>query len=273
MGKKWRLPLILLFLALFLFSGWKVLSSLSENGQSKASFHALAQNFTATVPATTQTPVPTEPSSSPDIPETQPTEELVLQETAPITVDFEALREEYPDVVAWLYCPDTLISYPVVQSADNYYYLRRLPDGTRNYSGSIFLDYRCPADFSAYNSILYGHSMSNGTMFGALLEYREQEFFDSHPVFYLLTPTQDYKIELLGSYTTPSATEDTYEIPASPEGRDVLAEKARSLSTFQTQLELSPCDRLITLSTCAYEYDDARCVLVGVLRKLSPASP
>ena len=65
-----------------------------------------------------------------------------VSETAPITVDFERLQEENKDIIAWLYCPDTEINYPVVQSKDNEYYLRRLLDGTWNIAGTLFIDYR-----------------------------------------------------------------------------------------------------------------------------------
>ena len=63
-----------------------------------------------------------------------------VSETAPITVDFERLQEENKDIIAWLYCPDTEINYPVVQSKDNEYYLRRLLDGTWNIAGTLFMD-------------------------------------------------------------------------------------------------------------------------------------
>ena len=91
-----------------------------------------------------------------------------VSETAPITVDFERLQEENKDIIAWLYCPDTEINYPVVQSKDNEYYLRRLLDGTWNIAGTLFMDYRNAADCSDLHTIIYGHNMKNNTMFGSL---------------------------------------------------------------------------------------------------------
>ena len=84
-----------------------------------------------------------------------------VSETAPITVDFERLQEENKDIIAWLYCPDTEINYPVVQSKDNEYYLRRLLDGTWNIAGTLFMDYRNAADCSDLHTIIYGHNMKN----------------------------------------------------------------------------------------------------------------
>ena len=91
------------------------------------------------------------------------------------------------DVVAWIDCEDTLINDPIVQNGDNNYYLRRLLNGQYNLSGTLFIDYRNQADFSDWNTIIYGHNMNNDTMFGILPDYRKQELFDPHPVMYLLT--------------------------------------------------------------------------------------
>ena len=88
-------------------------------------------------------------------------EMLSVQETAPIIVDFEVLQTENKDIIAWLHCPDTKINYPVAQSEDNSYYLRRLLDGSWNTAGTIFMDYRNSADFSDRHTVIYGHNMKN----------------------------------------------------------------------------------------------------------------
>lgn len=264
MRKKLRTIACTVLIAVFLFYGWQVLSTLSEYKASEASYKALTQEYTTRQPVA----LADEPQS-PVMP-SDTTEETAPMETAPITVDFDTLLADCPDVVGWLYCADTPINYPVVQATDNDYYLRRLLDGSYSRGGSIFMDYRCASDFSRWNSIVYGHNMKNDAMFGTLQDYREQEYYDTHPVLYLLTPAQDYKIELIGGYTTPGTAEDTYGIPQTQEGRDALIAKARQQSTFQTDVEIADIDRLITLSTCAYDYDGARYVLVGVLRELAP---
>ncbi len=269
-----RLIAVLSLLGVFLFSGWKVISTLSEYRQSEESYEALAQEYIIskveipvgepmTLPQDTDSPMTLTPETdSPKIDEPL--------ETAPITVDFDALLGECPDVVGWIYCPDTPIHYPIVQAGDNNYYLRRLLDGSYNISGSIFMDYRCASDFSDWNSIVYGHNMNNDAMFGTLQNYREQEYYDAHPVLYLLTPTQDYKIVVVGGYTVSSTDATTYAIPESQEKRDLLLEKALHHTELQTDVKVADNERFITLSTCAYEYDGARYVLIGVLRELVP---
>ncbi len=117
-------------------------------------------------------------------------------------MDFGLLQAENPDVVGWIYCPDTEVNYPILQSEDNNYYLRRRSDGAYHIAGSVFANCRNAPGLSNENMILYGHNMSNGTMFALLPQYARQEFYDHHPVWYLLTPTANYKVELFAGFVT-----------------------------------------------------------------------
>ncbi len=184
----------------------------------------------------------------------------------PISVDFEALGKECEDVAAWIYCEDTPVNYPIVQGEDNDYYLKRMLNGQYNDSGTLFMDYRNSGDFTDWNTLIYGHNMHNGAMFAVLPEYMEQEFYDAHSVWYLLTEDKTYRIQLVGGFVT-STDSVIYTIPKNPEERNVLYEKASRSSSFLSGTRLQEDDRLITLSTCVYDYDDARYVLVGVLRE------
>ena len=186
---------------------------------------------------------------------------------APIDVNFDALITQYPDLVAWIYCPGTPINYPVMYSGDNDFYLRRLPDGTSNPNGSLFLDYRNATDFSDLHSIVYGHNMKNDYMFGTLELYQEQEYYDAHPVMYLLTPEQDYEIRLIGAYIT-SADSDAYEIPQTSEERETLLNLALANSYFVPESRPTGQEPLITLSTCTYTSDNARFLVVGYLNEI-----
>lgn len=256
--------LSLALLGICLFSGWKVLTILGDYRQSETRYTTIADTYIQ------PTPQPSGPENDLSADAfTSGNVEMKPVETAPITIDFAALLADCPDVVGWLYCPDTPINYPVVQAEDNNFYLRRLLDGTWNNSGSIFMDYRCPSDLSGWNTVVYGHNMKNDAMFGTLQDYKKQAYYDAHPVLYLLTSAQNYKIDLIGGYTTPSTSEDTYGLPDTQDGRDELISKARQQSTFQTDTAVNDGERLITLSTCAYEYDNARYVLVGVLREIA----
>lgn len=188
-------------------------------------------------------------------------------ETAPIQVDFDALQETCEDVIGWLYCPDTPIDLPVVQAADNDYYLRRLPDGSWNNAGSLFADYRAAGDFSDGNTVIYGHNMRDKTMFGTLYLYGEQEYYDEHPSMWLLTPDGDYRVDLAAGFVTNSQAQIYYP-GQSTQTMQELVQEALAASTFQTDLELTDRDRYLILSTCSYEFEEARYVVIGRLEAL-----
>ena len=135
---------------------------------------------------------------------------------APISVDFDGLQRENPDVVGWIYCPGTVINYPVVQAADNEQYLSRMLDGSYHAAGTIFLDFRCNRSFQSCNSILYGHNMRDDSMFGTLESYEEQAYWTAHPTLYLLTPEADYEVQLLVGRYVP-LNDRIYEPDWTPE--------------------------------------------------------
>lgn len=187
------------------------------------------------------------------------------QQNIPLAVDFDALRMQFPDAVAWLYCPDTVISYPVMHADDNETYLYALPDGTSNRAGSLFLECQNRADFSDGNSVIYGHNMKNGTMFGTLTKYAQQSYYDAHPYLFLFTPDASYRIELIAGFVT-DVDSPVYTLANVPEQCAELLRIVAAQSDFVSDVLPANDERLITLSTCSYEFDDARYVLVGVLR-------
>ena len=183
-------------------------------------------------------------------------------------INFKALREVNPDVIGWIYSPNTTINYPVVQGDDNAYYLKHLADGTENRNGCPFLDVQNRPDFTDDNSIIYGHHMQNGTMFAGISWYEDQSYYDEHPVMYLMTPEAAYRIELFSGYiTTMDSSAYMQNFGSVREHKDWLKEVS-GRSDFRANLEISAYDRVITLSTCAYRFENARYVLHGKLVKL-----
>ncbi len=267
MKKILRLALLILCVGMLAFGGVKLYGVYAEYRTAIDSYDDVASKYVAlkeppTLPReTTNTPI-VEPSETETAAETG----VAPSDETPLTVDFEALLGECKDVVGWLYCEGTPINYPVVQSRDNDYYLRRLLDGKWNINGSIFLDYRNSADFSDLNSIIYGHNMKNDAMFGCLDNWQSQEFYEEHRCIYLVTPSENHKIELIAGYTTSSTSPETYAFPKTADERDALVAYALSESRFVADVEVAPDDCVVTLSTCSDDYDDARFVLVGVLR-------
>lgn len=196
-------------------------------------------------------------------------EEPQKSESAPIQVDFELLRAQNKDVVAWIHCPDTPINYPIVQALDNEFYLRRLLDGSYNSSGTLFMDFRNSADFSDWNSIIYGHNMKNDSMFGTLPLYAEQSYFDEHPVIYLLTPERNYKINVFAGFVTPATSEFYNILDPGGEEKEMLIKEWLAASDFDSETGFTSDERFITLSTCSYDYSDARYVIIGILEEIN----
>ena len=193
-------------------------------------------------------------------PETEP----VPRETAPIAVDFALLRETNSDIAGWLYCPDTPIDLPVVQGADNAYYLSHLFDGTPNNTGTLFLDAGNAGDFSDPITVLYGHNLKNGAMFGTLARFKDPEYFEAHPDFWLLTPEGNYRAALTAGCVIP-ADDPFYAVPHQPENALALVKAAMENTALPASEQVSWQDRFLVLSTCSYEFENARYILIGRL--------
>lgn len=188
-------------------------------------------------------------------------------EVAPISIDFASLLEENSDIVGWIYCPDTPINYPVVQGKDNNQYLRRDLGGNYLVSGTIFVDYRNGAIGEDSNLLIYGHNMKDKSMFGTLVRYKEQAYYDEHPALYYLTPEADYKIELYAGIVVKRNAVIYQPNPDEAELAEFL-NNAKDKSTFVSNVELAEDNVLITLSTCSYEYNNARYIVIGKLSRL-----
>ena len=176
-----------------------------------------------------------------------------------ITVDFKTLQAKYPDVVGWLYCANTGLNYPIVQTAEEggEYYLYRDIDGSSNKNGTVFLDWQCSSNFTSQNNLVYGHNMKTGRMFAPIVKYRDQSFYDAHPYMYLYTPNQLYKVNLFAGMVTPhDSAVYSYSLSS-----DYIKECIAN-STFKSSVG-TPTGNILTLSTCAYDFDNARYVVMG----------
>jgi len=247
------------FFGIFAFSAWKLVQIGSEYKKGEQEYENLAQYVV--IPETTQTPAPQETLDAvlPEAP-VQPQEPLWPQ------VDFAALQMINPDVVGWIYIPDTKVNYPIVQGSDNDQYLKRLISGEYNSSGSIFLDANCSSLFLSRNNPIYGHNMKNGTMFADVTGYVSQEFYDDHPVAMLVTPGKNYQVKLFSAYTT-DAWGDAWTISFTDSAYAQWLEERQRKSYFAADVIPTAGDTVLTFSTCTYETDDARFVVHGILEE------
>jgi len=236
--------LLVVFIGVFAFSAWQIVDYMLEKKES-----------------TDSTDQALEFVQVPDIPENQPEQDKENFEPERIKVDFDALTKLNDDVVAWIYGAYTHLNYPIVQGDDNDYYLYRLLDGSSNSNGTLFMDYRNDGGFTNQNTLIYGHNMKSGNMFGRLEDYKDPNYYKEHPYLYLMTPQQDYRLELFAGFVCDHDA-DVYSFELS---QDYLASCMRR-STFTAHVELpAPDDKIVTLSTCSYEYEDARYVVMGTL--------
>jgi len=255
--------LLLLFLLIALASAWNIVSIMREYRTAEDSVAQMQQfiDLDATQPPVIQETAP--PAAVPEA-ETVP-EESTQPPVDPYpypVVDFGALHEINTDVVAWIYIEDSDINYPVVQGTDNKRYVKQMVDGTYNAAGSIFMDYQNRSDFSDPHTILYGHNMKNGSMFAQVLEYRKPEFFESHPTGIIITPEQNFRFEIIAGYVT-DVYDDAWKLTFSDDEDYLLWLKdTMNRSIIGGTFDVSASDRVITLSTCTYEFEEARFVLV-----------
>ena len=180
-------------------------------------------------------------------------------------MDFEALGEKFPGVVGWIKLEGTAIDYPIMHWTDNDYFLGHLPDGTSHRSGSIFLDYRNSPDFMDKSILIYGHASRTQEMFGSLKNYRGQEYYDAHPHAYIYTPERDYALLFIAGYLVDSGTETP---PMSFKDEEAFLKHIDDIkrrSFFRSDVVVGPDDRIVNLCTCAYDFDNARLILVGKL--------
>ena len=181
--------------------------------------------------------------------------------------DFAVLKAWNPDMVGWIRGPGTDIDYPVVQGADNEYYLNRTADGGRSAIGSIFMESENQSNFSDDLTVLYGHHISGGRMFSSLSGFKNQLYYEEHPYLILYTPKQDYRVELFAGQIVNGRTGTFPLIFGEPAARAVWLDELLSSSSFLSPVTLAEGERLIALCTCSYEYQDARYVVYGVLRE------
>jgi len=180
-------------------------------------------------------------------------------------VDFDELAQRFSGIIGWIRLEGTAINYPIMQGADNSFFLYHLPDGTRHRSGSIFMDFRNAPDFSDRNTILYGHMSRTDDMFGALKHFRRQEFYDANYVMYIHTPERDYQLVIFAVHLVNSAVEQPRITFRDDEHFSEYLSDIRGRSMVSSDVEVSVDDKIVTLATCAYDFTNARLVVIGKL--------
>lgn len=171
--------------------------------------------------------------------------------------EYAALYNENPDTIGWLKISGTDIDYVVMYAPDTIdKYLRFDFYGNYSNHGTLYIDEDCDP-FKSDNIVIYGHNMTDGSMFAPLLNYSEKDFYEEHKIIQFDTLYEKGSYELVAAIKTEIPAEDDdsfryYEYTGS--GDSEMFEQYRKFindnALYDTDTELQDGDRLITLSTC-----------------------
>ncbi|MCR5672378.1 MAG: class B sortase [Lachnospiraceae bacterium] len=196
---------------------------------------------------------------------------LTHDEEAPdILDDYVTLYNNNKSLVGWVRIEDTLIDYPVMQSPNEDYYLDHNFNQEKDNNGSIFIDSDCSIWPRSQNIIMYGHNMKSGKMFGDLKKYKNEEFAKEHPYIYFDTLYNKGKYQVM--YVFGDNVYDEVEVAFkyyqfinanSREEWDSAMHDMSEKSMYETGVTATYGDDIITLSTCDYEKDAERFVVVA----------
>lgn len=186
-------------------------------------------------------------------------------------INFEAIQAENPDVCAWIEVDGTIIDYPILQSspeADDNFYLDHDINGEKKRAGSIYIQKLNHDDFSDPNTLIYGHNMLNGTMFGQLKKFRGKDFFEQNRNIYIYTPGHILKYEIISAFvyddrhimnsfnfSIDSECKEFFDTCINPQSLTKQVVDNANLTIF---------DKIITLSTCTSN-DSERYLVIGKL--------
>lgn len=185
-------------------------------------------------------------------------------------LDWEGLKKENEDIYGWVYIPGTQVDYPLLQHpTDDSYYLVHNLDGSEGYPGCIYTESRNKKDFTDPNTILYGHNMKDGSMFGSLHNFEEASFFEGHRYAFLYTEEQTFVYDLFAAYEFSDdhllyaydfTTEKGYQ-----EYLDMVFEIRDMGAHFREGTEVTAEDKILTMSTCISTKPENRYLVQGVL--------
>ena len=170
--------------------------------------------------------------------------------------NFDTLKKINPDIVGYIEVNNTNINYPIVKSNDNKYYLNH--SFTKNLSkrGAIFLDYRNDLDDLSRNNIIYGHGLVDRTMFGSLNNLLDEEWFNNKDNHYIRIIT-DNRIMIFKIFSVYTIDKESYYIKTYFSNNKYFKEFLETIvkrSIHKFNINVSPSDRILTLSTCKNDF-------------------
>ncbi|MGG7099119.1 class B sortase [Clostridium sardiniense] len=178
----------------------------------------------------------------------------------------EELIKINEDYKMWIEVPNTNINYPVVQGKDNDFYLNHNFNRKESSSGAIFIDYKNDIDKDK-NIVIYGHNMKNKSMFQNLMKFKDEKFWKNNNKIILTIDGKVYEYEIFSAYVNDANNiEFKFDFRNDDEYLKYLNE-IKEKSIFSRDTDILSNERIVTLSTCSYETDDARMIIHGRLKR------
>lgn len=169
------------------------------------------------------------------------------------TVDFNKLKEQNNETIAWIKVNNTNVEYPVVKATNNSFYLNHSFDKSKNSAGWIFADYKNKFDNTDKNIVIYGHNMRDGSMFGSMLNILDAKWYENEENTNITLYTENEKC-IYKVFSIYKIENEDYYIKTEFKNDNEFEEfvknlKKRSIKDFN--VDISKDDNILTLSTCA----------------------
>ena len=261
----------------FCVSVYMVVSQTIQERRAAEAFEALLaqleQEEQNAPPEEVTPPEVTEPKPDSSAVDTGPQQEEPPKPELPVVEEFhkyDVLYEQNPDLFGWIAISGTKINYPVMHTPDDpEHYLHRAFDGTYSSSGVPFLDGDC--DVGCGNYIVYGHHMKNGSMFAALSDYKNEDFWKEHPVIQFDTLDKAGEYEVLAAFYAKVYRVDdenafrfySYTDLTDEDTFNEFVSQVKKASLYDTGVTAGYGDTLLTLTTCSYHTSNGRFVVVA----------
>jgi len=224
---------------------------------------AEAEELAAATPAPEQSEAPAEDEKEEEK-RPLPKDPVVLDM---MYTNLNSLREVNPDVIGWIYIPDTKVDYPIVKGDDNEYYLEYSWKNTKSGAGAIFMEQVNNPDMKDFNTIIYGHNMRSNSMFGGLSDYRNIKYLEEHPSIYVATDTGVYRYDIFAAHRVGVKTVIYHTELNEPLEREEFIHFSLDYSAVDTGIVPTVDDKILTLSTCSGSGYSTRWVVQGVLNE------
>ena len=266
MKRNMMIVLAAVFAAIFLFSGMMLWQDYRDQEASAEVFDNVANLIVEETQPTTESyaeDAGTQPA--------EPTEPAAAEMTA--YEKYAAVYAQNNDFVGWLCIEGTNINYPVMQTPEEpNYYLKRAFDHSYSDYGVPYVQENCVLGISD-NIVIYGHNMSNGSMFADLCRYEKKSFWQEHPIIHFDTLSGYGEYEIVTVFKTVAYSQEGFKyyhfVDAENEADfDAFLAQCRELELYNTGVDAEYGDSLITLSTCEYSRKNGRMVIVA--KKIVP---